>query len=84
MADVETIDILHRHLYREPQEGDIDISAFHFKTADIMTVINRHESLQKLGDQRAIKRQLQDDLDEYAAIRARKASKRQRALQRSH
>jgi transcriptional regulator len=80
---VETIDILHRHLYREPDENDIDIPAFSFSRSDIMAVISEHESLQRLGDQRVLKRRLEDDLEAYAAVTARKADKQRRALQRN-
>ena len=82
MAQVEKIDISHGQLYREPDEEDTDKPAFSFKTCDILAVIAQHESLQVLDDQRAIKRKLEDDVDEYAAIRARKLSKQKRALQR--
>ena len=84
MTEVERINVLHRHLYREPYEKDIDVPAFSFSTSDILAVISQHESLQRLGDERVIKRQLEDDLEAYAAITARKADKRRRALQRTH
>ena len=75
MAQVEKIDISHGQLHRKPDKGDTDKPAFSFKTCDILAVIAQHESLQVLDDQRAIKCKLEDDGDEYSAIRAWKLSK---------
>jgi hypothetical protein len=76
---VETIDILHRHLYRDADEKDLDTPVFSFTRSDIMTIIHKHESIQRKGDNKVIKRKLEQDLDAYAAIEARtERQKRQR------
>jgi len=44
-----------------------------------MTIIHKHESIQRKGDNKVIKRKLEQDLDAYAAIEARtERQKRQR------
>ena len=47
-----------------------------------MTIIHDHESIQRNGDSKVIKRKLEQDLDAYAAIEVRKA-KRQRRVRDS-
>jgi hypothetical protein len=76
---VDTIDILHRHLYRDADEKDLDTPVFSFTRSDVMTIIHKHESIQRKGDNKVIKRKLEQDLDAYTAIELRKErEKRQR------
>jgi hypothetical protein len=44
-----------------------------------MTIIHEHESIQRKGDNKVIKRKLEQDLDAYAAIELRKTKKQRRA-----
>jgi hypothetical protein len=73
----DNIAILHHHLYQDPDEQDAETPAFSFRPSDIMAVIHRHESLQKLDDQKA-KRSLADELSALSARDARKAKRQRR------
>lgn len=76
---METIDVLYRHLYRDADEKDLDTAVFSFTTSDIMAIIYKHESIRRKGDNKGIKRKLEQDLDAYGAIEARtERQKRQR------
>jgi len=55
-------------VHLEPNEKDSNIPVFSFSTPDTSAIISQRESLQRSGDQRAIKRRLGDDFKENAVI----------------
>jgi len=75
---VTHINILHRHLYRDPEDKDANTPAFSFQMCDIMTVIHRHESLQKASDTKP-KRRLEEALEALKKREARKAKRQGKA-----
>ncbi|KAH9011104.1 hypothetical protein EDB83DRAFT_2322284 [Lactarius deliciosus] len=48
------IDILHRHLFREPNEADSETIGFRLRTSEIMAVVHAREGIQAPIDDRAI------------------------------
>jgi len=49
-AEVQSIDILYRHLYRDPNEADAALPVFTIRIADVMSVIWSHERIQQNQD----------------------------------
>ncbi|KAH9060368.1 hypothetical protein EDB83DRAFT_2552254 [Lactarius deliciosus] len=47
---ISRIDILHRHLYRDPKDADVEVPAFSFSVSDIMTVIKELDYIQEQID----------------------------------
>ncbi|KAG2336716.1 hypothetical protein BDR05DRAFT_970876 [Suillus weaverae] len=58
---VKSIPILHRHLFRDPQEGDQNDPAFAIQTVDIMATIHSHED-KTAGDMDGIDKKLLERL----------------------
>jgi hypothetical protein len=73
---VSKIDVLYRHLYRDPDDGDAQTPAFSFNTGDIMTVIMRQEGVQNTRDNMQ-KRQLQHELELLSRKKARKTKRQE-------
>jgi hypothetical protein len=80
---VSRIEVLHRHLYRDLEEKDIDMPVFSFSTSDILAVIHKHELLQKHGDDK-VKRGLAADLQAFSTKAVRKAKRQRRAEASQH
>jgi hypothetical protein len=74
---VSKIDILYRHLYRDPNDEDAKTPAFSFKTSDIMSVIMRQEGVQNVRDNVG-KRQLQHELELLSRKKARKTKRQEK------
>jgi hypothetical protein len=45
-AERDRLDVLYRHLYREPDEKDANQPAFTINTSHVMAVIDDHEKIQ--------------------------------------
>ncbi|KAH9038096.1 hypothetical protein EDB85DRAFT_1888153 [Lactarius pseudohatsudake] len=50
--EISEINILHRHLFREPSEPDSETVAFRLKTSEIMAAVLEREGIQKAIDDR--------------------------------
>ncbi|KAH8997671.1 hypothetical protein EDB86DRAFT_2914280 [Lactarius hatsudake] len=47
---ISRIDILHRHLYRDPKDADVEVPAYSFNVSDMMTVIKKLDRIQEQID----------------------------------
>ena len=70
--------MLHRHLYREPDDAALDTPAFSFNVSDIMAVIYKHEALQEQSDRKS-KRGVTAELEALSVVEARRAQRQRQA-----